>query len=122
MFVRIKPDEETNQGRPLQVLIRSVSVDAYRSESYTALARLVIEPDKSVLRLVTIEPRRRASRLFYIGAPSKVPVAIYFFYVSSIGNWKMLLPPPLPFTVTVPLGPSGVKIDAVGECCQAVTP
>lgn len=116
MIITLRADADTNQGRPLQVMVRSVPVPTYRSEPYTALARLVTQPDKSVLRLLTIDPQQAYKRRLFITAPSDVPVALYFFYESQTGSWKMLLPPKLPWTVTVPLGRSGVRVDEVREC------
>lgn len=115
-IVTLRADADTNQGRPLQVLVRSVAVETYRSESYTSLARLITAPDKSVLRLLTIDPQAKYRRRLLLTAPSSVPVALYFLYESQTGSWKMLLPPPLPWTVSVPLGPSGVQVEAVKEC------
>jgi hypothetical protein len=116
MTLVLRASADTNQGRPLQVLIRSVPVQTYRSEPYTALARLVIEPDKSVLRVLTIEPRDNYKRRLYLAVPAEVPVALYFLYESQTGSWKMLLPPRLPWSVTVPLGRKGVDVEDVREC------
>lgn len=116
MIVTLRGDSEINQGRPLQVLIRSVSNDTYRSEAYTTVARLVIQPDKSVIRLITIEPRDRYKRRLFLSVPDDMPLALYFFYGSQTGSWRMLLPPPLPFTVSIPLGRYGVRADDVREC------
>lgn len=114
--VTLRADADTNQGRPLQVLVRSVAVETYRSESYTSLARLITAPDKSVLRLLTIAPQAKYRRRLFLTAPAEVPVALYFLYESQTGSWKMLLPPPLPWTVSVPLGRGGVLVESVKEC------
>ncbi len=116
MIVTLRADADTNQGRPLQVLVRSVSVSTYRSEPYASLARLVMQPDKSVVRALTIDPQDGYQRRLYLTVPSETPVALYFFYESQSGSWKMLLPPALPWTIVVPLGRNGVRTDAVKEC------
>jgi hypothetical protein len=116
MLITLKADADTNHGRPLQVVVRTVPVETYRSEPYTALARLVTQPDKSVLRLLTIDPQLAYRRRLLLTAPADAPVAIYFLYESQIGSWKMFLPPRLPWTLSVPLGRNGVRVDEVREC------
>ena len=93
-----------------------VPITTYRSETYASLAKLVLEPDKSVLRLATLEPTEETKRRLYLKVPSDTPVALYFFYTSQTGSWKMILPPRLPWSVTVPLGRKGVDVETVREC------
>lgn len=113
-FITLRSTEDTNQGRPLQVLVRSVRAESFRTETYGELAQLLIKPDPSVLRVVTVEPSQK--RRLWIGAPSNKPVALYFLFSATTGSWKMLLPPPLPWSVSVPLGRNGVLVPDVKEC------
>jgi hypothetical protein len=113
-FITLRSTEDTNQGRPLQVLVRSVQAESFRTETYGELAQLLIKPDPSVLRVVTVEPSQK--RRLWIGAPSNKPVALYFLFSATTGSWKMLLPPPLPWSVSVPLGRNGVLVPDVKEC------
>jgi len=114
LLITLRSTEDTNQGRPLQVLVRSVQAESYRSETYGDLAQLIIRPDKTVLRVVTLEPNHK--RRLWITAPSDKPVALYFLFSATTGSWKMLLPPPLPWSVSVPLGRNGVLVPDVKEC------
>lgn len=113
-FINLRGMEDSNQGRPLQVLVRSVQAESFRTETYGELAQLLIKPDPSVLRVVTVEPSQK--RRLWIRAPSNKPVALYFLFSATTGSWKMLLPPPLPWSVSVPLGRNGVLVPDVKEC------
>jgi hypothetical protein len=116
MQITLQGDAETNGGRPLQVLVRTLSLPEYRSESYGAIVQLSLSPDASVVRTLTIEPRERFSQRFYVPVPSRSPVALYFLYTSQTGSWKMILQPPLPWSVRIPLSRRGVLVDQVSEC------
>ena len=99
--VMLRSTEDTNQGRPLQVLVRSVAAERYREETYADLVKLVTTPDKTVLRSLILETSDK--RRLWLSAPSDTPVALYFLFGSTTGSWKMLLPPPLPWSVQIPL-------------------
>jgi len=116
MFITLRADAETNQGRPIAVLIRSISEQDYRKEPYAVLAQLATQPDKSVLRMLTLQPKDRLKKRLWLSVPAKTPVAIYFLYTSQTGSWKMLLVPPLPWSASVPLGRHGVEVEDVSEC------
>lgn len=114
LWVTVRSTEDTNQGRPLQVLVRSVPAERFREETYADLARLVTTPDKTVVRSVILEPSEQ--RRLWLSVPSDTPVALYFLVGSTTGSWKMLLPPPLPWSIRVPLGRTGVVVPDVKEC------
>jgi hypothetical protein len=113
--ITLVADEKTNQGRPLQVVVCSVDEQAYRAESYSAVSRLVTAPDASVLRRLVLDPQPKLRRTFRIKPPSSRPVALYLLYTAPTGNWKMLLLPPLPYSVTVPLRRGGIAVEQVSE-------
>jgi hypothetical protein len=116
MGITLQGDADTNGGRPLQVLVRTLSLPAYRSEPYGAISQLSLTPDNSVVRALTVDPRERFRQRLYVRVPSSSPVAIYFLYTSQTGSWKMILQPPLPWSVRIPLGRRGVQVDQVSEC------
>ena len=116
MQITLRGDAETNSGRPLTVLVRSLPLTQYRSESYSDVSQLSLQPDQSVVRALTLEPREHFTRRLRVRVPSKTPVAIYFLYTSQTGSWKMILQPPLPWSVRIPLGRRGVLVDDVTEC------
>ena len=114
--VTLQADAETNQGRPLRVLIRSVDEQSYRSETYASASRLVILPDATVLQSLTLEPRPHETRKFWVKSEKGKAMALYFFYTAPTASWKVWLKPALPWRITVPLGRTGVKENDVREC------
>jgi hypothetical protein len=112
--VTLRADAETNQGRPLRVLVRSVEENQHRSESYDAVSQLVIQPDASVLKTLLLDPRRR-SRSFWVKSDKDKPLGIYFLYTAPTSSWKVWLRPELSWRVNVKLGRSGVGNNAVSE-------
>jgi hypothetical protein len=121
VLITLKTEADTNRGRPLQVLVRTVDEQTYRGESYAAAARLIIAPDGSVLRTLVIDPRPRGSRTFCVKVSASQPLALYFLYTAPTAEWKMLLPPRLPWSLTVPLLRGGIAVEHVRErrlCCS----
>jgi hypothetical protein len=113
--ITLLADERTNQGRPLQVVVRSVDEQTYRADSYSTITRLVMGPDGSVLRRLVIDPRPKLRRSFRVKPPLGRPVALYLLYTLPTGSWKMLLLPPLPYSVEVPLRRGGIAVEQVNE-------
>lgn len=114
--VTLQADEQTNQGRPLRVLVRSVDEQAYRLETYASASQLVILPDATVLQSLTLEPRPGETRRFWVKSEKGKAMALYFFYTAPTASWKLWLRPALPWRITVPLGRTGVKENDVREC------
>lgn len=114
MWVTVQSHQDTNQGRPLHVLVRTVSSEQYRDESYADVVQLAVKPDKTVIRTLLLEPNQK--RRMFLTVPSDKSVGIYLLLDSTTGSWKLLLPPPLPWTISVPLGRTGVIIPQVKEC------
>ena len=83
MQITLRGDAETNSGRPLTVLVRSLPLPQYRSESYSDVSQLSLQPDQSVVRALTLEPREHFTRRLRVRVPSKTPVAIYFCNTSQ---------------------------------------
>ncbi len=114
--ITLRGDAETNSGRPLVVLVRSLSLSQYRAESYATVSQLSLQPDTTVIRTFALDPREHFTRRIWLSVPSNTPLAIYFLYTSQTGSWKMILQPPLPWSVRIPLGRRGVAVDDVREC------
>lgn len=114
LWITVRTSPDTNQGRPLQLLIRSVSTEHFRDETYADLTQLVLVPDKTVLRLLILEPSD--TRRLFLSVPKDKPLAFYLFFGTTTGSWKMLLPPPHPWSVRIPLGRNGVIVSEVKEC------
>lgn len=116
-YVRVTMTTEniTNNGRPLQVLVRAVDEQTYRQDSYSVVSQQVIRPDQSVLRKLVIEPRQKGKKSFCVKPGKGKGMAVYALYTSPIGPWKMLFLPSLPLMVTIPLGRRGIKVEEVKE-------
>lgn len=96
------------------MLVRTVSSEQYRDESYADVVQLAVKPDKTVIRTLLLEPNQK--RRMFLTVPSDKSVGIYLLLDSTTGSWKLLLPPPLPWTISVPLGRTGMIIPQVKEC------
>lgn len=85
--VRARP--ETNQGRPMYLLLRSVDPDAFFLEPYSEVAAKVVAPDASVLRAEVLYP---GSRVF-LSLPRSQPRAlgIYGLFTSPGSSWRRLV-------------------------------
>ena len=114
--VTLRADANTNQGRPLRVLVRSIDEQQHRSESYAAVSALVTQPDATVLRALTLDPRQGYSRSFWVKSAKEKPLGLYFLYTAPAASWKIWLQPALPWRITVPLGRAGVLGNGVTEC------
>lgn len=114
--IALNPDENSNGGRPLRVLVRTVDEQQFRGESYASVSALVIKPDATVQRSLIIEPSKKGSRVLWVKAKKSSPLGLYFFYASPTASWKVWLQPDLPWRITVPLGRIGVDAELVKEC------
>lgn len=114
--VTLEGNADVNQGRPLQMLVRTVDEAKYRGESHAEVETLVIRADASVLKGLLVEPRARYSRSFWIKVAKEKPVGFYFLYTSAAASWKLWLPPLLPWRIRIPLGRGGVESNGVREC------
>ena len=109
--VELSGGPDTNGGLPFHLLVRNVTAEQFRGESYAELARLAAQSDKSVLRsMVILTPSDKPYRAsISIAPPKDGGVGLYFLFTSPTGSWRMLLEPPLPRVLPVTLGPSGIQ-------------
>lgn len=95
---------QTNAGRPLYVVLRSVDPADFASESYDSIARRVFARprDESILGSQVIFPGVDAEVV--IQKPERYPLAIYFLFTDPGDRWKRSVSQPLPDHVEVELG------------------
>ena len=105
--VGLKTKRETNGGRPLYLLVRTVEVKQYAAEPYSAVASLLDAPDSSVMRTQLLYPGR--SYHFYLKAPAKGALGLYFLFTTPGGTWNLLLRRPLPFQLKALLGRNDIS-------------
>jgi hypothetical protein len=108
LTVNVKAPAGTNQGRPLYMLIRTVSKTSM-TEGYADVAAKVITPDDSVLQTVVIYPSR--TRQVKIPLPPEQAVAVSFLFTTPNGAWQALLDVPVPKTVDIELQESRIRTD-----------
>lgn len=90
----IQADGMANGQQVCQVVVRTTTEGHFLGESYEEIADLVITPDETVLISTPILPGQKFSQ--EIEAPSKGVLAIYALLTDPQGQWKLLLPAPLP--------------------------
>lgn len=99
-----------NRGIPFNVLVRTVSLDQFRSEPYAEVAQLAAERDESVLHTDIIYTKQgqpfRSS--FSLPPPEEGSLGLYFVFTAPVGRWRVLLERPLPRTIQIDLAESSV--------------
>ncbi|NOK11360.1 hypothetical protein, partial [Corallococcus exercitus] len=108
LTVNVKAPAGTNQGRPLYMLVRTVSKTTM-TEGYADVAAKVISPDESVLQTVVIYPSR--TKQVKIPLPPEQAVAVSFLFTTPNGAWQALLDVPVPKTVDIELQESRIRTD-----------
>ncbi|RKH11403.1 hypothetical protein D7X74_25605 [Corallococcus sp. CA047B] len=108
LTVNIRAPAGTNQGRPLYMLIRTVSKTTM-TEGYADVAAKVISPDDTVLQTVVIYPSR--TKQVKIPLPPEQAVAVSFLFTTPNGAWQALLDVPVPKTVDIELQESRIRTD-----------
>ncbi|WP_375759423.1 hypothetical protein [Corallococcus exercitus] len=108
LTVNVKAPAGTNQGRPLYMLVRTVSKTTM-TEGYADVAAKVISPDESVLQTVVIYPSR--TKQVKIPLPPEQAVAVSFLFTTPNGAWQALLDVPVPRSVDIELQESRIRTD-----------
>ncbi|ACY15560.1 hypothetical protein [Haliangium ochraceum] len=94
LTLRIASQQDTNAGRPLRVLVRSVDFKSFVEESYQDVAALVVAPDDSVRAAFVIFPGSPHSELLDAPADDE-NLAVYFLFTDPATPWKRLYEAPI---------------------------
>jgi hypothetical protein len=79
-----------NHGRPLQAVVRAVTLKQFVEDPYRAIAQLVVSPDESVLASFAVFPGVAQTVTF--APPAKGGAAVYFLFTDATGtSWKQQL-------------------------------
>ena len=90
LVVRSSPT--CNHGRPVQAVIRSVTLKQFVEDQYRNIAQLVVSPDESVLASFVVFPG--APQTVKFAPPAKGGAAVYFLFTDASGtSWKQQLDP-----------------------------
>ncbi|MCY1059589.1 hypothetical protein [Nannocystis sp. SCPEA4] len=97
----IRAAKESNGGRPMHVVVRSVTRKSFVEDEYAAVAKLVLQPDESVVERIVVFP----GQVYVMGLSfKKVPAAIgiYGLFTSTSGeSWKTMAEHPRAIEVSV---------------------
>ncbi|WP_437509721.1 hypothetical protein [Sorangium sp. So ce1099] len=99
--------EDTNDGRPVYMLVRKVDEATFVSEPYPVVAAKVVAPDATVLEQIIVYPGFEAN--LKVDKPEKGSVGIYFFFTRPAAAWRMLVPQPLDGCVELRLGKDRIE-------------
>lgn len=81
-----------NHGRPLQAIVRAVTLKQFVEDQYRSIAQLVVSPDESVLTSFVVFPG--VAQTVKFAAPTKGTAAVYFLFTDATGtSWKQQLDP-----------------------------
>ncbi|HET9625224.1 MAG TPA: hypothetical protein VFP84_27840 [Kofleriaceae bacterium] len=81
-----------NHGRPVQAVIRAVTLKQFVEDQYRNIAQLVVSPDESVLASFVVFPGVPQTVKF--APPAKGGAAVYFLFTDAVGTtWKQQLDP-----------------------------
>lgn len=83
----VHSDQETNQGLPFRMLVRTVDLKTYVEESYADVASKVMSPDDSILGSVVIFPGKQAR--VPVDRPANAPLGVYFLFTRPGDPWKL---------------------------------
>lgn len=107
--LRLRSDAQTNGGRPLIVMLRRVtSALPFRREHYSEIERLVITPDASVLRVLSMPPGVKKPLCVTIPYPTQGDVALYALYSAPVADWRVLFAAPVPDRIDLVLHADGI--------------
>jgi len=109
MRVQVQSSKDTNDGKPLYMLVRAVDSRALVSESYADASALVFttKKDPTVKHVQAIMPGTEIN--VTIPTPESSDVALYFFYTQPGDQWRIPLTQPLPSDIVVELGSNQIE-------------
>ena len=81
-----------NHGRPLQAVVRAVTLKQFVEDQYRSIAQLVVSPDESVLASFVVFPG--VAQTVKFAPPAKGGAAVYFLFTDASGtSWKQQIDP-----------------------------
>ena len=91
----IHATRDSNDGRPLHVVVREVAREAFVEDDYAKVARLVVAPDRTVLWRLVVFPGQ-AYELSLIFKKQPKAIGVYGLFTLGEGkSWKVLAESPL---------------------------
>jgi len=85
----VVPSATSNRGRPLQAVVRAVTLKQFVEDQDRTIAQLVVSPDESVLSSFVVFPG--VAQTIAFAPPAKGGFAVYFLFTGAAGtSWKQL--------------------------------
>ncbi len=104
------PSATCNRGRPLQALVRAVTLKQFVEDQYGNIAKLVVGPDDSVLSSFVVFPG--VAQTITFPPPAKGGFAVYFLFTGATGtSWKQLFDG-APSAIRLELGDNQIQAPA----------
>jgi hypothetical protein len=102
--VYVDSSPETNEGRPLYMVVRAVEASKFATDTYESISRSVFArpADDTIIRADVIYPG--AEREVIVEKPVDVPLSIYFLFTDPGDRWKTRVLQPVPDDVEILLG------------------
>lgn len=91
----------------MDLIVRNTQTRQTASQSYGEIVTLLDAPDGSVVRTQILYPGNQYS--FYLKAPSKGSLGMYFLFKEPGGTWNLLLDQPLPWRLQATLHGNSVS-------------
>jgi hypothetical protein len=91
--IAVQSTKQTNDGRPLHVVVRAVDRETWAADSYASIADLVSRKDDSVLTTFVVFPGHEAEAKLQVSARN--PIAVYFLFTQPGKPWRKLIDAPL---------------------------
>jgi hypothetical protein len=112
--IYFRPRPSTNAGRPVYVLVRSVSESEFLTDSYRRISGMVYpnSGDPSVLVVLLIWPNR-AQRV-KVDVPKDKSIGVYGLFTKPGDQWKLMLTQPLRLDYTLQLENNAISIERSG--------
>jgi hypothetical protein len=112
LFFRPRPS--ANAGRPVYVLVRSVSESEFLTDSYRKISSMVYpnSGDPSVLLVLLVWPNREQRVKLEI--PKDKAIGVYGMFTKPGDQWKLMLTPPLRLDYTLQLENNAISVERVG--------
>jgi hypothetical protein len=107
LTINVRAAPNTNQSRPVYMVVRTVDPKAYLSQSYDEVVSKVVSPDDAVLHSSVVYPGK--TRQVSVRVPQALPVAVSFLFTSPDGAWQTLLDAMVPGTVDIELEGSRIQ-------------
>lgn len=91
----------------MDLIVRNTQTRQTAGQSYSEIVALLDAPDDSVVRTLLLYPGQRYK--FYLKAPNRGAIGMYFLFKEPGGTWNLFLDQPLPWRLQATLHGNSVS-------------